>query len=222
MFDQIAHRYDLLNRLMSLGLDRRWRRALVDSLPAGRPSRILDIATGTADVAIAIARAHPQMQVTGLDPSPGMLAIAREKIERLGLTERLDLIEGDAQDLPAADHTFDAVCISFGIRNVPSRPRALAEMKRVTRPGGRVVVLELSEPRGPARLWVHHVVPRLGAWLSGRREYRYLQASIAAFPPPAAFVAMMEDAGLCQVSARPMTLGAAHLFTGDVLPDDER
>lgn len=217
MFDRIAPRYDLLNRLMSFGIDRRWRRRLLDAMPTRGP--LLDVATGTADVALALARRSPEVDVIGLDPSAGMLAVGREKIARARLDHRVALVEADAQRMPFDPDRFAGSCIAFGIRNVPDRLQGLREMARVTRPGGPVVVLELSEPRGGpmaalARLHVHHVVPRLGAWLSGDREYRYLQASIAAFPPAEEFAALMETAGLRDVVAHRLTFGTAHLYIG--------
>lgn len=217
MFDRIAPRYDLLNRLMSFGVDRRWRRRLLDAMPTEGP--LLDVATGTADVALALARRSPAVTVIGLDPSGGMLAVGRDKIERRRLGDRVALVEGDARDMPFDADRFAGSCIAFGIRNVPDRLAGLREMARVTRPGGPVVVLELSEPRGGpmaalARLHVHHVVPRLGALLSGDREYRYLQASIADFPPADVFCDLMREAGLCDVVAHRLTFGTAHLYIG--------
>lgn len=217
MFDRIARRYDLLNRLLSFGVDRGWRRKLVGAMPEVGP--LLDVATGTADVALALATAHEETSVVGLDPSAGMLAVGREKVAKAGLAARIELVEGDAQKMPFGDDHFAGACIAFGIRNVADREAGLREMVRVTRPGGPVVVLELSEPRGGpmaalARFHVHHIVPRLGALLSGDREYRYLQASIAAFPPPDAFVALMGRVGLRQVVAHRLTFGTAHLYIG--------
>lgn len=225
MFDRIAPRYDLLNRILSLGLDRRWRRDLVAAVmpPAGTDANVhvLDVATGTADVAIQLARTNLTAHVTGLDPSAGMLAVGREKTASAGLSERLDLIEGDGCALPFESDQFTGTCIAFGIRNVPDRPACLREMTRVTRPGGVVAVLELAEPEaGPlgslARLHVRHIVPRIGGWLSGAGEYRYLQKSVAAFPPPEEFAAMMEQAGLVDVQVQRMSFGAAHLYCGRV------
>lgn len=224
MFDKIAARYDLLNRLMSFGLDAAWRRRLVRSLLPEAPGNsggsgieFLDVATGTADVALSIAKHYPSSRVTGLDPSTAMLEVGESKVKSRALSDRIELVEGDAQALPFEDHRFAASCISFGIRNVPDRMKGLREMKRVTRPGGRVLVLELNEPeRGLlaplAKLHVHHVVPRLGAWLSGAKEYRYLQRSIAAFPAPEAFATMMEEAGLEVESTVSLGFGSAHLF----------
>lgn len=223
MFDGIAHRYDLLNRLMSLGLDERWRHKTVAALELPPDARVLDLATGTADLAIRIIRQHSDSRVTGLDPSAGMLAIGSQKIASLGMSGQIELIVGDAQNLPHADATFDGVCMAFGIRNVPERARALAEMARVTRPGGRIAILELSEPESGliaplARFYIRTLVPRMGALLSGSREYRYLQRSIAAFPPAARFARIMEQAGLRVVRVEPLTFGVCHLYVATPRP----
>jgi demethylmenaquinone methyltransferase/2-methoxy-6-polyprenyl-1,4-benzoquinol methylase len=222
MFDAIATRYDLLNRVLSLGLDRSWRAALVRAMSLREDDEVLDLATGTGDVALELARARDDLRVTGVDPSAGMLARAREKVAAAGLTDRIELLEGDAQALPFADGRFDASCIAFGIRNVPDRALGLAEMTRVTRTGGRVVVLELGEPRSgllasAVRFHIRQVVPRVGALLSGAEEYRYLQRSVAAFPPPGVFADMMEDAGLEVTPPRALGFGAAWLYLGTVI-----
>ena len=217
MFDRIAPRYDLLNRLLSLGVDQAWRRRAVGALGLPSHARALDLATGTADLALRIARRHPHVRVVGLDPSAGMLAVGRDKVRAAGLGERISLQQGDAEALPFEQDAFDATSIAFGIRNVPDRERALSEMARVTRPGGRVVILELSEPRrgflGPlARFHIRVLVPRLGALLSGAREYRYLQTSVAAFPPPERFATLMEGSGLEVLEVSPLTFGVACLY----------
>ncbi len=220
MFDAIAGRYDLLNRLLSLGIDQGWRRRTVRALAlGGSPGRVLDVATGTADLAILTARMEPAATVVGLDPSVNMLAVGREKVARADLGGRIELVEGDAQALPFPDDAFDGATIAFGIRNVPDRALALRELARVVRPGGRIAVLELSEPRGLvlgrlARFHVHHVVPFLGALLSGSKEYRYLQRSIAAFPPPEVFAETMRGAGLEVISVSPLTFGVCCLYVG--------
>lgn len=219
MFDRIAHRYDLLNRVMSFGVDRRWRRRTVAALalPRSAPSRVLDLATGTGDLALDIARRTPQATVVGSDPSANMLAIGRRKVAARKLDARIELVLGDAQAIDAADASFDGVTIAFGIRNVPDRSLALREMARVCKPGGRVAILELGEPRrgimAPlARFHIRTVVPRLGALLSGSREYRYLQTSIAAFPPAEAFAAQMTAAGLAVLEVVPLTFGVCNLY----------
>jgi len=217
MFDRIAGRYDAMNRVLSFGLDRGWRRRAVRALQLGERARVLDLATGTGDLAIDIARMHPRAEVIGLDPSPRMLAVAQAKLARRRLADRVTLVRGDAQQLPYASCEMDAATIAFGIRNVPDRLAALREMARVVRPGGRVAVLELGEPRRgllarAARFHTRHVVPRLGALLSGAREYRYLQSSIAAFPPSAEFARLMERAGLHVIDVVPLTFGVCTLY----------
>ena len=218
MFDRIARRYDLLNRVLSFGIDIGWRRQATRALGAAR--RVLDLATGTGDLALEIARQLPEAQIIGSDPSENMLEVGRVKIADKGLQARIEMVVGDAQKLPFADREFDGVTIAFGIRNVPDRPRALAEMARVTRDGGRIVVLELTDPRrgvmAPfARFHVHWLVPRLGALLSGAPEYRYLEKSIARFPSAEEFADVMRGAGLRIIEVRPLTFGVAHLFIAE-------
>lgn len=218
MFDGIAERYDLLNRIMSFGMDRSWRDAQIRALELGeQPSKVLDLATGTADVAIAVAEQVPGAQVVGLDPSMGMLGIGERKVKSSGLEERVDLVFGDAQDLSFEADSFDGITMSFGIRNVPDRAKALQEMARVLKPGGRVVILELSEPRNGllaffARLHVRFVVPVMGAIISGKNEYGYLQKSIEAFPRPEAFEALMKKSGLEPLRRRSFSFGACEMY----------
>jgi demethylmenaquinone methyltransferase/2-methoxy-6-polyprenyl-1,4-benzoquinol methylase len=217
MFDRIAARYDLLNRVLSLGIDRRWRRRAVAQLQLAPGARALDLATGTGDVAIEMMRQQPGARVEALDPSRNMLDVAKHKLIKLDLQRSVGLGVADAEALPFAQGSFDGVAIAFGIRNVPDRARALREMARVTRPSGRVVILELTEPRGSwlaplARLWVHRMVPSIGALLSGAREYRYLESSIAAFPPAEEFVAMMQSSGLRPLETISLCWGVATIF----------
>ena len=220
MFDGIAERYDFVNRVISLGIDQSWRKKTVRALELRPGARVLDLATGTGDLAIMVATLHPGVAVVGVDPSAKMLEVGQKKLVEAALNERVTLSLGDAQALEFLDDSFDSVCIAFGIRNVPDRLQGLREMARVTRPGGRVAILELSEPRGGvlgplARFHVHSVVPTIGALLSGKREYHYLQKSIAAFPPAAELEAMMSDAGLRVVSSTPLTFGVCHLYVGE-------
>lgn len=218
MFDRISQRYDLLNRVMSVGSDHRWRRVAVDCLgPDVR--EVLDLATGTADVALEVARRIPGCHVVGVDPSTGMLQVGRAKVARAGLAARIELREGDGMDIPADQDAFDAAIMAFGIRNVPDRSACLRELCRVVKGGGPIVVLELAEPEGhplafAARFWKRHVVPQLGAMLSSTPEYAYLEASIRAFPRPAQFLEMMRGCGLTQVEAKGLTFGAATVFMG--------
>lgn len=220
MFDQIAERYDLLNRIMSLGIDRSWRDRAVERLRAvlgEGPSRVLDVATGTGDLALLLADTYPTASVVGLDPSSGMLDVALQKLGRTSHGGRVRFEVGDAQAMPFESGSFDAATIAFGIRNVPDRARGVAEMARVLRPGGLLAILELSEPKGGlmgglARIHVHHVIPFVGALLSGKKEYRYLQRSIAAFPPAEEFAALIAAQGLEVLEVVPLTFGTAHLY----------
>lgn len=217
MFDRIAARYDVLNRLMSLGMDRSWRVKAANALCLDVNRRILDLATGTADLALQVASHDRTIEVTGLDPSRQMLAYGQRKLDASTCKSQIRLIEGDAQSLPFEDRSFDGVCMAFGIRNVPDRNKALTEMARVVRPNGRICILELSEPQGYgigalARFYVHTVVPWLGSVLSGEREYRYLQRSIAAFPPAKDFAKLMGDCGLRVLETRALTFGACNLY----------
>ena len=220
MFDQIAQRYDLLNRVMSMGIDRSWRKKAVAALALPSDARVLDLATGTGDLALSIANAYSDSTVVGVDPSARMLEVGVEKVQRAALGERVQLELGDAQALPFETDAFDGCSIAFGIRNIPDRGAALAEMARVTKPGGRVVILELSEPRvgwlSPiARFHVHKLIPRIGGMLSGSREYRYLQDSIAKFPTPEAFSELMAGCGLNVLDVEPLTFGACTLFVAE-------
>lgn len=220
MFDGIAHRYDLVNRVISLGIDQSWRKKTVRSLELKPGARVLDLATGTADLAIMIARQHPHVSLVGVDPSAKMLEVGQKKLDSEQLAERIELQVGDAQSLAFPDRSFDGVSIAFGIRNVPDRLKGLREMARVTKAGGRVAILELSEPRGGllgplARFHVHSVVPAVGALLSGAKEYHYLQKSIAAFPPARRFEALMREAGLHVVASTALTFGVCHLYVGE-------
>ena len=222
MFNGIARRYDRMNTVLSFGLHHLWRRRLIRAMgPLNAGDEILDVACGTADVAIAAAEGVAGLGATGLDPSVGMLGVGQTKVDSAGLAERVTLLEGDAQAMPFDDDRFAASAVSFGIRNVPDRAQGLREMARVTRPGGRVCVLELGVPRSGllaplARLHIHLVVPLLGRLFAGEQEYRYLQQSVEAFPPPEEFAALMAECGLRDVSVSPQSFGAAHLYVGHV------
>ncbi len=227
MFDRIAPRYDLLNRLLSAGVDARWRRKAVDALALDvgdgdrkGVARILDLCTGTADLLIEALGRDPRRRGLGADLSPQMLARGLRKLERRGMASRSSLACADAERLPLRDALFDGVLVSFGIRNIGDRERALREMLRVLRPGGRLVVLEFSMPRGVLgslyRIYFGHVLPWIGGIISGDpAAYSYLPASVAAFPSPQAFAALMEKAGFGAVSWTPLTCGIATLHLGD-------
>jgi demethylmenaquinone methyltransferase/2-methoxy-6-polyprenyl-1,4-benzoquinol methylase len=220
MFDAIAGRYDLLNHLLSAGIDRRWRRRAIQSLRLTGTERVLDLCTGTADLAIAAARAQPAAaRVIGVDFAGAMLGVGRKKLERERLAGRVALVRGDAMRIPLANRSVDAVTIAFGIRNVDQVAAACREMRRVLRPRGRLAILEFAVPTVPglSRLYLgylHHVLPRIGRAVSRHNAaYGYLPASIGAFSTPAEFVAILENAGFSSISAKGLTFGSVILYT---------
>ncbi len=223
MFDAIARRYDLLNRILSGGIDRHWRRRAVRALHLTGSERLLDVCTGTADVAIAARRSTPAAaHVLGVDFSHAMLRIGREKVQRAGLDATIDLVRGDAARLPVAPRSVNAVTIAFGIRNVEDLVAACGEMRRVLRANGRLAILEFGLPSNPLvrRVYLAYfrfVLPRLGAWISRHRSaYRYLPASVAAFESPAELVKILQHAGFLDVRADPLLLGVVYLYTAHV------
>jgi demethylmenaquinone methyltransferase/2-methoxy-6-polyprenyl-1,4-benzoquinol methylase len=224
MFSGISSRYDVMNHLMTAGLDRRWRRIAAEqtALPPGAP--VLDACCGTGDLAMALADMYPSSRVTGLDFTVAMLSQARRKAARRvgrGLSAPR-FVQGDLLELPFADGEFAAVTVGWGVRNVPDVPRAFAEMRRVTRPGGRVVCLESTQPPpglgGRFHLvWMGRVVPLLGRLVTGDpHAYAYLPASVEAFPRAEELAAIMSRAGLSRVRYRRFGLGAVAMHIGEV------
>jgi demethylmenaquinone methyltransferase/2-methoxy-6-polyprenyl-1,4-benzoquinol methylase len=222
MFDAIAPRYDLLNHLLSAGIDKRWRAKAIRSLRLSGRETLVDVATGTADVALEARRAGPAgaARVLGVDFAGAMLALGRRKVHASGEDGQVVLVRGDAMRLPVATASADAVTISFGIRNVQQPELACREMARVLRPGGRLAILEFGVPRIPgvsaAYLWYfRQVLPRIGRLISGHGgAYSYLPASVGTFPPPAEFMTILRQAGFEEVRAVPLTLGIVYLYTG--------
>ena len=223
MFDTIASDYDFLNHLMSLGVDRGWRRkALREIVGAADAPQVLDVACGTGDFSLAIA--GTAATVTGVDLSEGMLNVMREKVEKAGFSPQsagnvtVTAEVGDAENLRFEDKTFDVVTVAFGVRNFENRPRGLEEMLRVLKPGGRLVILELSVPsnrilRGCYNLYFQHLLPWIGGLVSGdRAAYRYLPASVLAFPGRDAFTAELIRAGFVGVRHRALTLGLCRMY----------
>ena len=211
MFDRIAPVYDAMNRLMTAGLDRRWRRETVAAVV--RPgAAVLDACCGTGDLALEAQRAGAG-RVVGLDFSDRMLERARAK------SDSVDWVSGDLLALPFPDRSFDAATVGFGVRNVEDLPRALRELRRVLRPGGRLGVLEITRPRGPLRtfysLWFDHVVPLIGKVLPGGAAYTYLPASVKRFPGPDELAQALRDAGFASVSYRLFAGGIVALHLGE-------
>lgn len=220
MFDGIAKRYDFLNHVLSVGLDTRWRaRAIRDAaLPPG--ARVLDLCTGTADLAIAAVHAMPSARVLGVDFAGAMLRVGLDKLRGRDLDRQITLVRGDATRIPVRDAWADAATIGFGIRNVVDPEAALRELSRAIKPGGRLVILEFGEPRIPGirtlyNWYFRYVLPQLGRVVSKHRSaYSYLPASVGTFPPPARFAATISSHGFRDVRAVPLTFGIVYLYTG--------
>jgi len=220
MFDRIAPRYDLLNRLLSGGIDVRWRRACVDLLDLTGPATVLDLCTGTADLLIEALSRDVRLAGVGVDLSSEMLVRGNAKLRRRDLATRGALASGDAERLPLTNGRFDGALVSFGIRNVGNPEAAFREIARVLRPGGRFVVLEFSMPAGALgqvyRFYFRHVLPWLGGLVSGDRgAYSYLPASVERFPLPMEFHALLERAGFTNVRRLSLTGGIAHLYRAE-------
>jgi demethylmenaquinone methyltransferase / 2-methoxy-6-polyprenyl-1,4-benzoquinol methylase len=221
MFDAIAPRYDLLNHLLSAGIDRRWRRRAIESLALTGSERVLDLCTGTGDVAIAARSARPgARRVVGIDFAGAMLAIGVDKLRRAGLSESVTMLRGDATRVPIADGSMDAATVAFGIRNVEDAAAAARELHRVLGADGRLAILEFAIPPRPivraVYLWYFaHVLPRIGRLVSRHRAaYAYLPESVGAFSTPDEFVTILRQSGFRDVSAVPLTFGIVFLYTG--------
>lgn len=233
MFGEIAGRYDFLNHLLSLNTDRYWRWQTVRKVPPAGARPILDVCSGTGDLALAYDRAARQagldVSITAADFCPEMLAIGQRKAERTGAAERVEFVEADTQQLPFPDDTFQIVCVAFGLRNVSDTDRGLSEMARVCAPGGRVAVLEFSMPqRQPLRaaygFYFRNVLPRIGQLVSrnGSAAYEYLPASVGEFPQGEALAGRMRSVGLVDVAYTPLTFGVATLYVGTQAKDEYR
>ncbi|MBI4574621.1 MAG: bifunctional demethylmenaquinone methyltransferase/2-methoxy-6-polyprenyl-1,4-benzoquinol methylase UbiE [candidate division NC10 bacterium] len=220
MFSAIAPRYDFLNRLLSAGRDRAWRHEAVAATALPREGCLLDVCTGTADMALEASRQFPSAQIIGVDFSRPMIALAEAKVANARLTDRIRLHVAPAEALPFPDESFDAVTVAFGLRNLPDRQRGLREMRRVVRGGGRAVVLEFTTPPGrlfrEVYLWYfHRLLPWIGRLVSGHPSaYSYLPASVADFPSPEGLAAWMRHAGFSEVYYRLMTGGIVAIHVG--------
>ena len=220
MFDKIAGRYDVMNRLLSARIDVRWRKKAIRMLKKENPKHILDVATGTADMAIMTCRLLNPDRVDGIDISEGMLDLGRKKIEKEGLADKIHLHTGDSETIKFADNTFDAVMVAFGVRNFENLEKGLAEMQRVLKPGGRLIVLEFSKPRqravkGLYNLYMGIVAPQVARWLRQNKEaYQYLNESANAFPDRNLFIDILNKVGYTETGFDPLTLGICCIYSG--------
>jgi len=222
MFDSIAPRYDFLNRLLSFGIDRRWRTFAVRQLRVPSDGRVLDIATGTGDLALEIAsRTDASVRIVGEDFTPGMLRLAKEKIASSPYARRFALVNAPCEAIPHPENSFDSVTIAFGIRNVVDRDEGLREMVRVLKPGGQAVILEFSNPRSRFfralyNFYFLSVLPRVGGLFSRKSAYQYLPDSVLEFPEQETFCSMMLRAGFSEVRHHDLTFGVATVYVGSL------
>jgi len=219
MFDSISGNYDFLNHFLSLGIDIRWRRKAIKLLAPGKPELILDVATGTGDFAVEALKLNP-VKVIGIDISEGMLNVGRKKMKDRGYDSRIELISGDSENLPFEENKFDAVIVAFGVRNFENLEKGLAEMHRVLRPGGRMVVLEFSRPRMfPFKqlynFYFNFILPKIGKLISkDPAAYTYLPESVQAFPDGEIFTGILSRIGFKDTLCKPLTFGISSLYTG--------
>lgn len=218
MFNSISGRYDFLNHLLSLGIDKIWRKKAIKILAAASPKTMLDVATGTGDFAIQALSLRPE-KITGVDISEGMLEVGRKKIAHRGVSDRIELRLGDSENLPFPDNNFDAVTVGFGVRNFENLRKGLSEINRVMKPGATLVVLEFSRPSGFPFKQVYNfyfkfVLPKIGRLVSrDKSAYTYLPESVEAFPDGDRFTAILQEVGFKQTACKPLTFGISTIYT---------
>ena len=221
MFDDIAPRYDFLNRTLSGGMDILWRKKALGYLKQSAPQRILDVATGTADVAIMASHLLKPREIIGIDISEGMLELGRKKVSKQGLSDSIRLLKGDSETINFDDNSFDAVTVAFGVRNFQHLEKGLSEIFRVLKPGGKLVVLEFSQPKWPFaksfyNLYMKIVAPNMGKLFSKNRSaYQYLDASIKKFPEGKNFIAILDKLGFANLQFKPLSLGICSIYCGE-------
>lgn len=218
MFDDIAHRYDFLNHFMSLGIDIIWRKKALGYLTSLQPKLMLDVATGTGDFAIMAERRLRPDKIVGIDISEGMLAHGREKIEKLGLSNKITLQSGDSETISFPDKTFDAITVAFGVRNFEHLEKGLSDMRRVLKPGGKLVILEFSNPtvfpiKQLYNLYFRYITPLLGKWIAkSQAAYSYLPESVKAFPQGEAMRTILTNTGFQAVTCKTLTFGICSIY----------
>ncbi|HMQ50018.1 MAG TPA: bifunctional demethylmenaquinone methyltransferase/2-methoxy-6-polyprenyl-1,4-benzoquinol methylase UbiE [Saprospiraceae bacterium] len=221
MFDRIAPYYDFLNHFLSLGIDKSWRKKAIRQIKPENQAYILDVATGTADVALEISRQFKSSTIIGIDISKEMLAIGRQKIAKRQLSDKIELQQGDSENLPFSDNTFDAITVAFGVRNFENLEKGLAEMYRVLKPGGQLVVLEFSKPKSfPFKqlynFYFKNILPFIGRFTSkDKKAYSYLYESVQAFPDGAAFIHILQQTGYKANQCIELTLGVCSIYKGE-------
>lgn len=220
MFNDIALRYDFLNHFLSFGIDKSWRKQLVKTLNSSQPIKILDLATGTADLAIKIAQSVKKSKVTGVDISENMLKIGALKVQKYKLSDRINLLIGDAENIEFEDNTFDAATVAFGVRNYENLNQGLKEMLRVLKPGGMFAIIEFAMPESKIFLFLYKfyfrvILPFIGKMISKNfYAYQYLPNSVNDFPDPASFQNMLQQIGFKDVKCKKLTYGVCSLYTG--------
>lgn len=218
MFNSISGRYDFLNHLLSLGIDKSWRKKAIRILAAARPKRVLDVATGTADFALQAISLNPE-KIIGVDISEGMLDVGRKKIAQRGLSNTIELMLGDSENLPFPDNNFDAVTVGFGVRNFENLKKGLMEINRVMKPGAMLVVLEFSRPatfpfKQVYNFYFKFILPKIGRLISrDKSAYTYLPESVEAFPDGDRFLGILHETGFKNTACKPLTLGVSSLYT---------
>ncbi len=220
MFDDIAGKYDFMNHFLSAGIDVSWRRKAINLFKKEAPQHILDVATGTADMAIMAAKLLQPRQITGIDISPKMLEVGRKKVAAQQLSTQIELFTGDSETIHFADNTFDAAMVAFGVRNFENLEKGLAEILRVIKPGSQLVVVEFSKPKmGLVRsfynLYMGLVAPQMAAFFKqNKKAYQYLNESAKAFPDRGLFVEVLNKVGFTQTSFKPLSLGICCIYVG--------
>ncbi len=220
MFDSIAHKYDFLNRFLSVGIDVWWRKKAIAQLKSLKPKHVLDVATGTGDVAILTYNILKPEKITGIDISEGMLEVGRKKIAEKGLSKSIELLSGDSETINFADNTFDAITVAFGVRNFQNLPKGLKEMNRVLKPGGKLVVLEFSRPhnflfKGVYNFYMKVLAPGFGKLFAKNKDaYTYLNNSVQAFPERDQFTNILKNAGYSNTYYKTLSLGICSIYCG--------